>query len=73
MRQTRLTTESADYLAARERLRLAEIELMRQREWVRPFRFSRVVPWGAAAGSAGPETTPTTPSCWSRQQLGRAG
>jgi predicted dithiol-disulfide oxidoreductase (DUF899 family) len=46
MRQTRLTTESADYLAARERLRLAEIELMRQRERVAALR--RALPPGAA-------------------------
>jgi hypothetical protein len=33
-RHTNLTHESADYLAKREELRLAEIELMRQRERV---------------------------------------
>jgi predicted dithiol-disulfide oxidoreductase (DUF899 family) len=31
-RQTNLTNESSEYLAKREELRLAEIELMRQRE-----------------------------------------
>ncbi|MFC4472689.1 DUF899 family protein [Streptomyces xiangluensis] len=34
LRQTRLAGESADHLAAREELRLAEIELMRHREQV---------------------------------------
>src|SRR5580704_1074106 len=33
-RQTNLTNESSEYLAKREELRLAEIELMRQRERV---------------------------------------
>ncbi|HEY2018216.1 MAG TPA: hypothetical protein VGH38_32145 [Bryobacteraceae bacterium] len=33
-RQTNLTNESAEYLGKREELRLAEIELMRQRERV---------------------------------------
>lgn len=33
-RQTNLTNESPEYLAKREELRLAEIELMRQRERV---------------------------------------
>jgi predicted dithiol-disulfide oxidoreductase (DUF899 family) len=33
-RQTNLPNESAEYLARREELRLAEIELMRQREHV---------------------------------------
>ena len=37
-RQTNLTNESADYLAKREELRLAEIELMRQRERVAELR-----------------------------------
>src|SRR3981189_1940838 len=32
LRQTNLTNESSEYLAKREELRLAEIELMRQRE-----------------------------------------
>jgi hypothetical protein len=31
LQQTRLTKESPDYLARREELRLAEIELMQQR------------------------------------------
>jgi len=37
-RQTNLTNESAQYLAAREEVRLAEIELMRQRERVAELR-----------------------------------
>ena len=45
-RQTNLTNESADYLAKREHLRLAEIELMRQRERVAELR--RQLPQGAA-------------------------
>ncbi|GGP72678.1 hypothetical protein GCM10010214_54680 [Streptomyces abikoensis] len=44
MRQTRLPGESAEYLAAREELRLAEIELMRQRETVAARR--RALPRG---------------------------
>lgn len=44
-RQTNLTNESADYLAKREELRLAEIELMRQRERVAELR--RRLPQGA--------------------------
>ncbi len=42
---TRLQDESAEYVAARERLRLAEIELMRQREAVAALR--RSLPQGA--------------------------
>src|SRR5438093_7039208 len=42
---TRLTNESADYVARREELRLAEIELMRQRERVAAMR--RRLPPGA--------------------------
>lgn len=45
-RQTNLTNESAEYLAKREELRLAEIELMRQREHVAQLR--RHLPEGAA-------------------------
>src|SRR3954463_5463050 len=45
-RQTNLTTESSEYLAKREELRLAEIELMRQRERVAELR--RGLPQGAA-------------------------
>src|ERR671925_242715 len=41
----RLTNESADYVARREELRLAEIELMRQRERVAAMR--RRLPPGA--------------------------
>src|SRR5579862_2253899 len=45
-RQTNLTNESDDYLAKREELRLAEIELMRQRERVAELR--RRLPQGAS-------------------------
>ena len=45
-RQTNLTNESPEYLAKREELRLAEIELMRQRERVAEMR--RQLPQGAA-------------------------
>jgi predicted dithiol-disulfide oxidoreductase (DUF899 family) len=45
-RQTNLTAESPEYLAKREQLRLAEIELMRQRENVAALR--RNLPQGAA-------------------------
>jgi predicted dithiol-disulfide oxidoreductase (DUF899 family) len=45
-RQTNLTNESREYLAKREELRLAEIELMRQRERVAELR--RHLPQGAA-------------------------
>src|SRR3989442_7850226 len=45
-RQTNLTNESAEYLAKREELRLAEIDLMRQRERVAELR--RHLPPGAA-------------------------
>jgi predicted dithiol-disulfide oxidoreductase (DUF899 family) len=38
MRQTNLATESAEYVSAREELRQAEIELMRQRERVAALR-----------------------------------
>ncbi|MFJ8359823.1 DUF899 family protein [Streptomyces sp. NPDC093984] len=44
VRHTRLPGESADYLAAREELRLAEIELMRHREKVAARR--RALPQG---------------------------
>src|SRR3979409_1406253 len=44
-RQTNLSNESGDYLAKREELRLAEIELMRQRERVAELR--RQLPQGA--------------------------
>src|SRR6516165_5714278 len=44
-RQTNLTNESPEYLAKREELRLAEIELMRQRERVAELR--RHLPQGA--------------------------
>src|SRR3954462_10371660 len=44
-RQTNLTNESSAYLAKREELRLAEIELMRQRERVAALR--RNLPEGA--------------------------
>jgi len=45
-RQTNLTNESPEYLAKRDELRLAEIELMRQRERVAELR--RHLPQGAA-------------------------
>ena len=45
-RLTNLANESAEYLARREELRLAEIELMRQRERVAEMR--RNLPEGAA-------------------------
>jgi predicted dithiol-disulfide oxidoreductase (DUF899 family) len=44
-RQTNLTNESSEYLGKREELRLAEIELMRQRERVAELR--RHLPQGA--------------------------
>jgi predicted dithiol-disulfide oxidoreductase (DUF899 family) len=44
-RQTNLPNESADYLAKREEVRLAEIELMRARERVAELR--RALPQGA--------------------------
>jgi hypothetical protein len=44
-RQTNLTNESSEYLAKREELRLAEIELMRQRERLAELR--RHLPQGA--------------------------
>ena len=44
-RQTNLTNESPEYLAKREELRLAEIDLMRQRERVADLR--RNLPEGA--------------------------
>ena len=44
-RQTNLPNESAEYLAKREELRQAEIELMRQRERVAELR--RTLPFGA--------------------------
>jgi predicted dithiol-disulfide oxidoreductase (DUF899 family) len=45
MRHTRLPNESAEYLARREELRLAEIELMKERERVAELR--RRLPEGA--------------------------
>jgi predicted dithiol-disulfide oxidoreductase (DUF899 family) len=45
-RQTNLTNESEEYLARREELRLAEIELMEHRERVAALR--RALPQGAA-------------------------
>src|SRR3989454_12819354 len=44
-RQTNLPNESAEYLAKREEVRQAEIELMRQRERVAELR--RALPEGA--------------------------
>jgi predicted dithiol-disulfide oxidoreductase (DUF899 family) len=46
LRQTKLTNESEEYLGKREELRLAEVELMRQRERVAALR--RGLPQGAA-------------------------
>ena len=43
-RQTNLANESPEYLAKREEIRLAEIELMRQRERVAELR--RALPAG---------------------------
>jgi predicted dithiol-disulfide oxidoreductase (DUF899 family) len=45
MNQTRLAKETTDYLSRREELRLAEVELMRQRERVAELR--RQLPEGA--------------------------
>jgi hypothetical protein len=45
-RQTNLPNESAEYLAKREEVRLAEIELMKQREKVAALR--RQLPPGAS-------------------------
>lgn len=45
LRHTRLPNESADYIAKREELRVAEIDLMRQRERVAELR--RHLPQGA--------------------------
>src|SRR5580704_17377053 len=45
-RQTNLDNETAQYLHKREELRLAEIDLMRQRELVAALR--RALPQGAA-------------------------
>ncbi len=45
-RQTNLTNESSEYLAKREELRIAEVELMRQRERVAELR--RNLPEGAS-------------------------
>src|SRR2546430_16032756 len=45
LRQTNLTNESTEYLAKREEVRLAEIELMRARERVAELR--RALPKGA--------------------------
>src|SRR6266550_1351388 len=44
-RQTNLPNESGEYLSKREELRIAEIELMRQSEWVAELR--RQLPEGA--------------------------
>ena len=44
-RQTNLTNESAEYLAKREELRLAEIGLMHQRERVAELRRHLPRPW----------------------------
>ncbi len=57
-RQTNLSNESADYLAKREELRLAEIELMRQRERVAELR--RRLPQGAPLEDYAFEEGPAT-------------
>jgi predicted dithiol-disulfide oxidoreductase (DUF899 family) len=49
---TRLTNESADYVARREELRLAEIELMRQRGKVAAMRRRLTVTNESALGQA---------------------
>ena len=58
LRQTNLQNESAEYLAKREEVRLAEIELMRAREHVAELR--RALPQGAEIQDyeflEGPET-----------------
>src|ERR1017187_4675634 len=41
-RQTNLTNESSEYLVKREELRLAEIELMRQRERIADRKSTRL-------------------------------
>jgi predicted dithiol-disulfide oxidoreductase (DUF899 family) len=56
-RQTNLQNEPADYLAKREELRLAEIELMQQRERVAAFR--RRLPKGAIVQNYEFEEGPT--------------
>ncbi|MFE2264402.1 DUF899 family protein [Streptomyces griseosporeus] len=48
-RHTRLADESDEYLAAREELRRAEIDLMRHRERVAALR--RALPAGPAVGT----------------------
>ena len=57
MRQTNLTNEPADYLARRDQLQLAEIELMRQRERVAELR--RQLPDGATIDYVFQEDRPT--------------
>ncbi|HJQ84915.1 MAG TPA: DUF899 family protein [Candidatus Binatia bacterium] len=56
-RQTNLSNESPEYLAKREELRQAEIDLMRQRERVADLR--RRLPRGAALEDYGFEEGPT--------------
>lgn len=60
-RQTNLTNESAEYLAKREELRLAEIELMRHRERVAEMR--RNLPEGAVIQDYQFEEGPRDSSC----------
>ena len=57
VRQTNLPNESDEYLSKREELRLAEIELMRQRERVAELR--RGLPQGAALQDYAFEEGPT--------------
>ena len=60
-RQTNLPNESDKYLSKREELRLAEIELMRQRERVAELR--RGLPQGAALQDYAFEEGPAKPRC----------
>jgi predicted dithiol-disulfide oxidoreductase (DUF899 family) len=50
-RQTNLTSDSSEYLAKREEFRLAEVELMRQRERVAELRTEQAPESSAAARS----------------------
>ena len=58
-RQTNLTNESPEYLAKREELRLAEVELMRRRERVAELR--RHLPKGAPDAGLCLSRRPTRP------------
>jgi len=69
-RQTNLTNESAEYLAKREALRRAEIELMRQRERVAALR--RELPEGAEVQDYSFEEAPRA-SLRATRRSGRCG